>query len=138
RRDAPVGASRGLGVEPPGSGMVGPAPPLGKIPFDPPNVAGCPGDKASPAWISTQAWLTRVNFINLLATAATGTTPKAARRATAPNLGAAGSHPPVQQVIDQQKINTAAELVDYFIATLLDNTLEASHRPTLHNPRAQG
>ena len=39
---------------------------LGQIPFDPPNVAGWPGDKASPAWISTQAWITRVNFTNLL------------------------------------------------------------------------
>ncbi len=132
-----VGTIRGLGLETTGTGMTGTLTSLGQIPFDPPNVSGWPGDKASPAWISTQAWLTRVNFTNLLATAATGTTPKSAKRPTSPNLTAAGGHPPVQQVIDQQQIKTPAALADYYIAALLDNTVDASHRAVLHDAVAQ-
>lgn len=132
-----TGAIRGLGLETTGAGMTGTFTSLGQIPFEPPNVAGWPGDKASPAWISTQAWLTRVNFINLLATAATGTTPKLAQRATSPNLTGAGGHPPVQAVIDQRKMNTPAELADYYIAALLDNQIDASHRTVLHDAIAQ-
>lgn len=132
-----VGAMRGLGLKTTGTGMTGTFTSLGQIPFEPPNVAGWPGDKASPAWISTQAWLTRVNFINLLAAAATGTTPKSAKRATSPNLTAAGSHPPVQEVIDQRKINTPTELADYYIASLLDNQIDASHRAVLHDAVSQ-
>jgi hypothetical protein len=132
-----AGAIRGLGLETTGTGMTGLITSLGQIPFEPPNVAGWPGDKASPAWISTQAWLTRVNFTNLLATAATGTTPQAAKRATAPNITAAGGRPPVQEVIDQRKIKTPAELADYYIAALLDNQIDASHRTLLHDAAAQ-
>ncbi|HEV8189910.1 MAG TPA: DUF1800 domain-containing protein [Ktedonobacterales bacterium] len=132
-----AGAIRGLGLETTGTGMTGIVTSLGQIPFEPPNVAGWPGDKASPAWISTQAWLTRVNFTNLLATAATGTTPQSAKRATAPNITTAGSHPPVQEVIDQRKIKTPAALADYYIAALLDNQIDASHRTLLHDAAAQ-
>ena len=45
---------------------------MGQTLFDPPNVAGWPGDELSAAWMSTQSWITRVNFINTLIEAASG------------------------------------------------------------------
>jgi hypothetical protein len=133
-----AGTVRALGLESDGRGLTGVMTSLGQIPFTPPNVAGWPGDKASAAWLSTQAWLTRVNFVNLLATVATDTASKSAKRANTPNITLPGGHSIVQQVIDQRQINTPAGLADYFIAALLDNTIDASHRAVLHDAVAQG
>src|SRR5258708_25434345 len=67
-----VGAIRGLGLESEGRGLPALLQTMGQTPLDPPNVAGWDGDKVSAAWLSTQTWMSRVNFINLLLGAASG------------------------------------------------------------------
>jgi uncharacterized protein (DUF1800 family) len=107
---------------------------LGQTPFDPPNVSGWDGDKISQAWLSTQTWITRVNLINTLVAAATGS---AART----QQSISGSDPtpgsPAQQVIKERSIASAKELVDYYIAAMLDGNLEGNRRATLYNAAAQ-
>jgi uncharacterized protein (DUF1800 family) len=107
---------------------------LGQTPFDPPNVSGWDGDKVSQAWLSTQTWMTRVNLINTLVVAATGS---AART----QQSISGSDPtatsPVQQVIKERTIASAKELVDYYIAAMLDGNLEDNRRATLYDAAAQ-
>ncbi|HKW23432.1 MAG TPA: DUF1800 domain-containing protein, partial [Ktedonobacterales bacterium] len=57
-----AGAIRALGLDSNATGLATALNAMGQIPLDPPNVAGWPGDGASGAWMSTQAWVTRINF----------------------------------------------------------------------------
>jgi uncharacterized protein (DUF1800 family) len=123
-----IGAIRGLGLNVTGAGLPQIMVPMGQVLFDPPNVAGWPGDQDSANWMSTQAWMSRVNFINLLTAAATGT-------ALANMQYAASAHAPassaVQLVIHTRGIRSARDLLDYFVAVLLDNNLDDDRRAAL-------
>jgi uncharacterized protein (DUF1800 family) len=90
---------------------------MGQTLFDPPNVAGWPGDKLSSTWISTQAWITRVNFINTLLEGTTGA------------LGGGAQDSVLQRLVSQQSLKSADDMVNYFSAILLDSQL-ASDRKT--------
>ena len=123
-----VGAIRALGLETNATGLSAILSAMGQIPLDPPNVAGWPGDGASAAWMSTQSWITRVNFTDLLVAIAAGARPKAARRInlTSPNGQAA-----IQRTITTQKLASADDVVRYYVAALLDDTLDPSRRAVL-------
>jgi uncharacterized protein (DUF1800 family) len=129
-----VGAIRGLGVEVTGTGLPQVMLPMGQVLFDPPNVAGWPGDQDSSNWMSTQAWMARVNFNNLLAAAATGTAVVGKQYTTNSNATVTC---PVQQVINSRGISRAPDLQDYLVAILLDNTLSDDRRAALSDTLAQ-
>jgi uncharacterized protein (DUF1800 family) len=127
-----AGAIRGLGIQTSlrTSALRGLYVALGQTPFDPPNVSGWDGDKASQAWLTTQTWLARVNLINTLVVAATGGAEKTGQSAAG---GSSISNSPVQQVINERKISTARDLTDYYIAAMLDNTLNDDRRAALYS-----
>lgn len=95
---------------------------MGQTVFDPPNVAGWPGDKVSAAWLSTQTWITRVNFINQLMGVATGEQGNHLGGATS------ASASPLQAIITAQHIAKPEDLVNSFVSLLLDNHLASDRR----------
>ena len=122
-----VGAARSMGFTPNvaaltvmGQAMIA----MGQTLFDPPNVAGWPGDKLSSNWMSTQAWLSRINFVNELLAAASG----ALRGRYA---GASASTSALQAIITAQKLAKPDDVVNYFVALLLDNQLGGDRRTAL-------
>jgi uncharacterized protein (DUF1800 family) len=125
------GAIRGLGIQTSlaTSALRGLFVELGQTPFDPPNVSGWDGDKVSQAWLTTQTWLARVNLINTLVVAATGGAEKTSQRVAGSSSSA---NSPVQMVINERKISTAKDLADYYIAAMLDNTLDGDRRAALY------
>ena len=129
-----VGAIRGLGLDLSGQGLAQILVPMGQVPFDPPNVAGWPGDQDSSNWMSTQAWMQRVNYINLLAAAATGTS-VVGKQYAASATSTAGSV--VQQVITSRGISSAQDLAAYYSAILLDNNLTSDRRAVVNQALAQ-
>ena len=127
-----VGAVRAVGLTPdvPALTIMGQASAaMGQTVFDPPNVAGWPGDGVSASWMSTQAWLSRVNFVNLLLQGATGAL-KSHHGGTASAAGAAAASP-LQQVIAAQKLGKPDDVVNYFVALLLDDQLTSDRRDML-------
>lgn len=93
---------------------------MGQTLFDPPNVAGWPGDMLSSGWMSTQAWITRVNFVNTLLEATSGVVGRGPAAADASVL---------QKLVTEQGLKTTKDILTYFGAILLDGQL-ASDRQT--------
>ncbi|MGH2517744.1 MAG: DUF1800 domain-containing protein, partial [Ktedonobacterales bacterium] len=115
-----IGAVRGLGIQTDGTGLSAILNDMGQLPFDPPNVSGWDGDKVSGIWMSTQAWMTRVNFVNELLAAASGIPLKRTKNgANSPNT----ANSPLQQLITSRQIGSTADLANYFVAALLDNNV---------------
>ncbi len=123
-----AGAIRALGLETNGVGLAAVLNAMGQVPLDPPNVAGWPGDGASAAWMSTQAWVTRINFTDLLVAIAAGARLKGGPKI---NLTTPDGRSAIQQAITRQKLASADDLVRYYVAVLLDNTLDPSRRAVL-------
>src|SRR6266480_2503048 len=61
-----VGAYRSMNVGGDGTGLPTITTLMGQTLFDPPNVAGWPGDKVSAFWLNSGTWMTRLNYIDLL------------------------------------------------------------------------
>jgi uncharacterized protein (DUF1800 family) len=129
-----VGAIRGLGIATslPTASLRGLYVELGQIPFDPPNVSGWDGDKISQAWLTTQTWMARVNLINILVVAATGSGVNRARQRQAVSGSNSTASSPVQQIINLRAISTAKALTDYYVAAMLDNNLGDDRRASLY------
>jgi uncharacterized protein (DUF1800 family) len=89
---------------------------MGELPYDPPNVAGWPGDQSSGNWINTGAWMTRVNAINTLVVYMNNS-PDFMQR--------------LQRDIQQQKISTPAAFVDYVLTQLIDGQIDSARRQML-------
>lgn len=128
-----VGAVRGLGLETDGTGLPALLQTMGQTPLDPPNVSGWDGDKVSAAWLSTQTWMARVNFINLLLAATSSVAVRNGKVSGKPTP----SRSVIQQVITARHIGSANELADYAIAALLDNTLADDRRAVLRQTLTQ-
>jgi uncharacterized protein (DUF1800 family) len=113
-----VGIFRNLGLVgiEQGKGVLGALEVMGQAPYDPPNVAGWPGDQASGSWINTGAWIIRVNAINTLVTYM-NSSPDFMQR--------------LQSDIQKQKISTPAAFVDYVVTQLIDGQLDDTRRQTL-------
>lgn len=134
-----IGAIRGLGVTTDAAPLPVVLDNMGQLPFDPPNVSGWDGDKVSGAWVSTQAWMTRVNFINALVAAASGIPLRSGKQAS--TLQVAASHiasSPIQQVITQRKMAKPQEIADYYIAALLDNNVAVERKAVVYNALTSG
>ena len=92
---------------------------MGQTLFDPPNVAGWPGDKVSALWLNSGTWMTRLNYIDFLL----------ASRAGASN----GSTPLVdlQSVVNTHQLSSPEQFVDHFSSFLLDGNLVSGRRTQL-------
>ena len=114
-----VGAYRALGITGDGNGLPTITTLMGQTLFDPPNVAGWPGDKVSALWLNSGTWMTRLNYIDLLL--ARGT------------IARTGSTPLVdlQGIINANKIDSPESFVDYFASFLLDGNLDSDRRQVL-------
>lgn len=104
---------------------------MGQTLFDPPNVAGWVGDAYSNNWVSTQAWLTKVNLANTIVAAMTGAPLSAKGRKGVTVTQASVSASPIQQTITAQKLQTPADTLSYFATMLLDNQLTSDRRAQL-------
>jgi uncharacterized protein (DUF1800 family) len=114
-----VGAYRALSMQGDGSGLPALVTLMGQTIFDPPNVAGWPGDKVSALWLNSGTWMTRLNYIdNLLA------------RGIFTRQGR-GNPVDLQAIIETNNIDTPERFVDYFAAFLLDGVIDQNRRTQL-------
>lgn len=122
-----VGAVRALGVQTDGAGLPQVLAQMDQVLFDPPNVSGWDGDKASANWVSTQSWMARVNFVNTLVAGITST------RTTGAGQGASATATasPLAQIISAHNIRSPQDLTNFAVASLLDNRLDDSRRAIL-------
>jgi uncharacterized protein (DUF1800 family) len=117
-----VGALRNLGLNLPTQGrqgvrtLLGAMDIMGQTLFDPPNVAGWPGDQVSANWLNTGAWMTRVNVINALVDYMSAS-PDFIQR--------------VQADIQKQHIDTADKFVGYVLNQLIDGQIDNPRRQML-------
>ena len=114
-----VGAYRALKIQGNGDGWPAFTTLMGQTLFDPPNVAGWPGDKVSSLWLNSGTWMTRLNYIDTLLLRGSF---------------ARQSHPsPVdlQATVDANNIDTREHFVDYFAAFLLDGVIDPGRRAQL-------
>ncbi|MBV9257562.1 MAG: DUF1800 domain-containing protein, partial [Ktedonobacteraceae bacterium] len=114
-----AGAYRALNVQGDGKRLPAIVTAMGQPLFDPPNVAGWPGDKVSSYWLNSGTWMTRLNYIDLLLVG----------NRTANN----GASAPFdfQSVVDANHIDTPERFVDYFASFLLDGQLAPDRRSLL-------
>jgi hypothetical protein len=110
-----VGAYRALGIQGDGQGLNTITTLMGQPLFDPPNVAGWPGDKVSANWLNSGAWMTRLNYIDILLARGTAT-------------GKAASLIDLQGMVDTHQLSSPEEFVDHFSTFLLDGPLPADRR----------
>ena len=129
-----VGAVRNLGLTTDGKNLPGLLDAMGQLPLDPPNVSGWDGDKVSSAWLSTGAWMARVNYINALVAYASGISAAGKRQGQGTAQTSANAF---QQTITDRKIAKATDLADYYVAALVDNQLDNSRRAVLHDAITQ-
>ncbi|HJT59304.1 MAG TPA: DUF1800 domain-containing protein [Ktedonobacteraceae bacterium] len=114
-----VGAYRAMNIGGDGTGLPAITTLMGQTLFDPPNVAGWPGDKVSSFWLNSGTWMTRLNYIDLLL--ARGTL---ARKGTTPLVD-------LQGVVNTNQIGSPEHFVDHFSTFLLDGTIESDRRTQL-------
>ena len=114
-----VGAYRAMNINGDGAGLPAITTLMGQTLFDPPNVAGWPGDKVSALWLNSGTWMTRLNYIDLLL--ARGT------------IARAGSTPLVdlQGIVNTHQLNSPEQFVDHFSSLLVDGELASDRRAQL-------
>lgn len=113
-----VGAYRALNIQSNGTTLAGAMNSMGQALFDPPSVAGWPGDKTSALWLNSGTWMARLNFIDqLLVRGAAGK----------------GNYQPLdlQAIINQNHIDSPEHFVDYFVSFLLDGNLDQDRKANL-------
>src|SRR5438270_6924556 len=111
-----AGAYRALNVQGSGDGLPNISLLMGQTLFDPPNVAGWPGDKVSAAWLNGGTWMTRLNYIDLLLSRGTFT----GRKSLSPI--------DLQGIVDANNIGSPEHFVDYFTSFLLDGVVDKERR----------
>ncbi|HEX6551938.1 MAG TPA: DUF1800 domain-containing protein [Ktedonobacteraceae bacterium] len=111
-----AGAYRALNVQGNGDGLPNISLLMGQTLFDPPNVAGWPGDKVSAVWLNSGTWMTRLNYIDLLLSRGTFTGQK---RPSPIDL---------QGIVDAKNIGSPEHFVDYFTSFLLDGVVDKERR----------
>jgi hypothetical protein len=114
-----VGVYRALDIKGDGAQLPGVVTLTGQTIFDPPNVAGWPGDKQSSAWLNSGTWMTRLNAVDRLLL--TG------------NAGPRGQGVPLdlQGIVNANNLKSPESFVDYFAAFLLDGFLGSDRRAQL-------
>ena len=114
-----VDAYRALGINANGSGLPAITTLMGQTLFDPPNVAGWPGDKVSALWLNSGTWMTRLNYIDLLLVRGTSA------------HGSSTSLVDLQGVVNKYQLNSPEQFVDHFSSFLLDGNLDSNRRTQL-------
>jgi uncharacterized protein (DUF1800 family) len=114
-----VGAYRALGIQGDGQALPTTTTLMGQTLFDPPNVAGWPGDKVSSLWLNSGTWMARLNYIDLLLVRG---------GATGKNQGQPLD---LQAIVNADQIDSPEHFVDYFASFLLDGTLNNDRRTFL-------
>jgi uncharacterized protein (DUF1800 family) len=114
-----VGAYRAMNINGDGIGLPAITTLMGQTLFDPPNVAGWPGDKVSALWLNSGTWMTRLNYLDLLL--ARGTV---ARAGSAPLVN-------LQSIVETHQLNTPEQFIDHFSSFLLDGELASDRRAQL-------
>ena len=114
-----VGAYRGMNINGDGTGLPTITTLMGQTLFNPPNVAGWPGDKVSALWLNSGTWMTRLNYVDLLL--ARGT------------VARAGSTPLVdlQGIVNTHQLNSPEHFVDHFSSFLVDGEIASDRRTQL-------
>jgi Protein of unknown function (DUF1800) len=114
-----VGAYRAMNIGGDGTGLPTITTLMGQTLFDPPNVAGWPGDKVSAFWLNSGTWMTRLNYIDLLLVRGT--------------LARNGSTPLVdlQGIVNTNQVDSPEHFVDYFSSFLHDGNIESDRRTQL-------
>ena len=114
-----VGAYRGMNIAGDGAGLSTITTLTGQTLFDPPNVAGWPGDKVSAFWLNSGTWMMRLNYIDQLLVRGT--------------VARAGSTPLVdlQSIVNTNHIDSPEHFVDYFSSFVLDGNIESDRRTQL-------
>ncbi len=111
-----AGVYRALNVQGDGKRLPGIITAMGQPLFDPPNVAGWPGDKVSSYWLNSGTWMTRLNYIDLMLVGNRGA-----------NNGVLAPFD-LQAVVDANHIDSPERFVDYFASFLLDGQLTTDRR----------
>lgn len=111
-----VGAYRALNVQGDGQGVEYMTTIIGQTLFDPPNVAGWPGDKVSALWLNSGTWMSRLNYIDLLLVGSRNSR-------TGPYKAL-----DLQGIVNANSIDSPERFVDYFASFLLDGNLEPDRR----------
>jgi uncharacterized protein (DUF1800 family) len=114
-----VGIYRALHIQGNGKGLGNMTTLIGQTLFDPPNVAGWPGDKVSAYWLNSGTWMARLNYIDLLLVNR--------------NQRAAYEPPDLQSIVNANKIDSPEHFVDYFASFLLDGNLTSDRRAQFIN-----
>jgi len=114
-----IGTYRALGINADGSGLPAITTLMGQTLFDPPNVAGWPGDKVSALWLNSGTWMTRLNYIDLLLV----------RGISA--HGSSTSLVDLQGMVNKYQLNSPEQFVDHFSSFLLDGNLDSDRRTQL-------
>jgi Protein of unknown function (DUF1800) len=114
-----AGAYRALNVQGDGKRLPAIITMMGQPLFDPPNVAGWPGDKVSSYWLNSGTWMTRLNYIDQLLVGN-------------PNAKTGVFQPlDLQGAITANHIDSPEHFVDYFASFLLDGQLATDRRALL-------
>ena len=114
-----VGGFRNLGlggIEQAGQKLLAAMSIMGQTLYEPPNVAGWPGDQVSANWVNTGAWMTRVNTINALVDYMSGS----------PDF-----NKQLQADIQKQQIDSGDKLVTYVLTQLIDGQIDSPRRQML-------
>ncbi len=111
-------AYRALNIQGNGAGLPAMTTLMGQSLFNPPNVAGWPGDKVSALWLNSGAWMTRLNYIDLLLVGS---------RSRTGGYKAAD----LQGFINDNHIDSPEHFVDYFASFLLDGQITQDRRSQL-------
>jgi uncharacterized protein (DUF1800 family) len=111
-----VGAYRSMNIKGVGDGLPTFSLLMGQTLFDPPNVAGWPGDKVSALWLNSGTWMTRLNYIDLLLSRGAFTRQ--------------GQPSPIdlQSIVNAHTIGSAEHFVDFFSSFLLDGVVDQERR----------
>jgi uncharacterized protein (DUF1800 family) len=108
-----VGVLRQLGVPSDGSGAVDRMIRMGQNLYNPPNVAGWPGGRS---WLNSGTWIERLNYANAVT----------AVRGDARMLSL-----PIGRYLDERGLRRPDEIVDHFLALLVDCRVGVESRRVL-------
>lgn len=114
-----TGAYRALNINADGSGLPEIATLMGQTLFDPPNVAGWPGDKVSALWFNSGTWMSRLSYIDLLLIHGIFA------------HGSLTSLVDLQGMVNTYQLNSPEQFVDHFSSFLLDGNLGSDRRKQL-------
>ncbi len=109
-----VGAYRAMNRSGDGTGLPVMTTLMGQTLFDPPNVAGWPGDKVSALWLNSGTWMSRLNYLDQLLVRG--------------NSKGKASPVDLQGMVNANHIDSPEHFVDYFASYLLDGMIESDRR----------